>query len=191
MSVGAFLREERGGATAEKRAAAKAARALIEPGAMIMIDDSTTALPLLDELEDIELVTIITNSPAVAERSRDRPNTRLIPTGGVYNDTFQGFHGLICEQMVAKLRADWAFLSASSVIETSLYHQDQDVVRMKRAFMSSAERRVLLLTPSKFKARALNHFGELAEFDHVFIGGPLEEETTRKLRQANIPFERV
>ena len=205
-----LLRKERGGATAEssllfesnfhyrsqvetaeKRAAAHAARALIEPGSVIMIDDSTSALPLVDELEDIELVTVITNSLAVCERLRDRPNTQLILTGGLYNDTFQGFYGLICERMVAKLRADWAFLSASSVIDTSLYHQDQEVVRMKRAFMDSAERRVLLLTPSKFKARALNHFGELSEFEHVFIGGRLEEATAQKLRQANIPFERV
>ncbi|WP_158240775.1 DeoR/GlpR family DNA-binding transcription regulator [Telmatospirillum siberiense] len=205
-----LLRKGRGGATAEgsllfesnfhyrmqtevaeKRALAKAAGALVEPGNVVMIDDSTTTLMLAEEFESIDFITIITNSLAVCERLRGRPNIHLILTGGTYNDTFQGFYGLVCEQSLAKLRADWAFLSASSVIGTSLYHQDQEVVRMKRALMSSAERSVLLLTHSKFKARALNHFADLSEFDRVFIGAQLDAPAAQRLQQANIAFELV
>jgi len=205
-----LLRKGRGGATAEgsllfesnfhyrmqtempeKRALAKAAAALVEPGNVVMIDDSTTTLLLAEEFEAIEFITIITNSLAVCERLRGRPNVHLILTGGSYNDTFQGFYGLICEQTLGKLRADWAFLSASSVIGTSLYHQDQEVVRMKRALMSSAEHSVLLLTHSKFKARALNHFADLSEFEKVFIGADLDDAAAQRLRQADIAFELI
>ncbi|CAH2601262.1 DeoR/GlpR transcriptional regulator [Rhodovastum atsumiense] len=205
-----LLRKERGGATAEssllfesnfhyrlqnenaeKRALARAARALVEPGSVIMVDDSTTTLLLAEELETIEFVTVITNSLPVCELLRGRSNVQLILTGGSYNDTLQAFYGLICEQSLGKLRADWAFLSASSVIGLSLYHQDQEVVRMKRALMAAAERKALLLTHSKFKARALNHFGELSEFDRVFIDARLDEPTRQKLRQADIAFELV
>ncbi|MDR3438380.1 DeoR/GlpR family DNA-binding transcription regulator [Telmatospirillum sp.] len=205
-----LLRKGRGGATAEgsllfesnfhyrmqleipeKQALAKAAGALVEPGNVVMIDDSTTTLLLADAFEAIEFITVITNSLAVCERLRSRPNVHLIMTGGSYNDTFQGFYGLVCEQSLSKLRADIAFLSASSVIGTSLYHQDQEVVRMKRALMNSAERSVLLLTHSKFSARALNHFADLSEFDKVFIGEQLETEAAQRLRQADIAFELV
>ena len=205
-----LLRKERGGATAEssllfesnfhfrlqnesaeKRDLAHAARALIEPGSVIMIDDSTTTLLLAEELETIEFITVISNSLAVCEMLRGRPNVQLILTGGSYNNTLQAFYGLICEQSLGKLRADWAFLSASSVIGLSLYHQDQEVVRMKRALMAAAERTALLLTCSKFKARALNHFGELSEFDRIFIDRRLDEATAQKLRQAAIDFELV
>ena len=205
-----LLRKERGGATAEssllfesnfhyrtqiaqteKRALAKAARALIEPGNVVMLDDSTTTLMICDELETIEHVTIITNSFAVCERLRSYSNVHLISTGGSYSDTLQGFYGLICEQTLSKLRADWAFLSAPSVIGASLFHQDQEVVRMKRALMASAERSVLLLTATKFKARALNHFAEISEFDRVFIDRQIDEATAQRLRQARIDFELV
>jgi DeoR/GlpR family transcriptional regulator of sugar metabolism len=203
-----LLRKERGGATAEssllfesnfhfrlqnetteKRALARAASALVEPGSVIMIDDSTTTLLLAEELETIEFVTVITNSLAACELLRGRSNVQLILTGGSYNNSLQACYGLVCEQSLAKLRADWAFLSAPSVIGLSLYHQDQEVVRMKRALMAAAERTALLLTYSKFQKRALNHFGELSEFDRVFIDRRLDEATAQKLRQAAIAFE--
>ncbi|NVO13470.1 MAG: DeoR/GlpR transcriptional regulator [Rhodoplanes sp.] len=205
-----LLRKERGGATAEssllfesnfhyrlqfgqaeKRALAKAARALIEPGAVVMIDDSTSTLPICDELETIEHVTVITNSLAACDRLRDRTNVRLILTGGIFNDTLQGFYGLVCEQALSKLRADWAFLSASSAIGIALYHQDQEVVRVKRAMMAAAERSVMLLDASKFKTRALNHFADLTEFDRVLVDRQLDETSAQRLRQAGISFDLV
>ena len=205
-----LLRKERGAATAEssllfesnfhyrqqleaaeKAALARAARALIEPGSVVMIDDSTTSLLLADELEGCRPVTVITNSFTVCERLRGLPDVHLILAGGVYNGTLQAFYGLLCEQALGRLRADWAFLSAPSVVGTTLYHQDQDVIRMKRAMMASARRRALLLTPSKFKTVALNHLAELSEFDRIFIGRQLDDETTSALRQAGLSFDLI
>lgn len=178
-------------AVAEKRALARAARALVEPGNVIMIDDSTTTLFLADELVDIDFVTVITNSFEVCEKLRGRANIQLIASGGIYNDTTKGFYGLVCEQTIGKMRADWAFLSAPAIIGTSLYHQDQEVVRMKRALMASSERRALLVVQRKFTARALNHFAELSEFDRVFIAGRLDETVASRLGQAGVAFETV
>jgi DeoR/GlpR family transcriptional regulator of sugar metabolism len=205
-----LLRKDRGSATAEssllfesnfhyraqmdlseKRALARAARALIEPGNVVMLDDSTTTLMICDELESIEHVTVISNSLAVCERLRSSSNVRLVLTGGNYTDTLQGFYGLICEQTLARLRADWAFLSAPAAIGVGLFHQDQEVVRMKRALMASAEKSVLLLTAGKFHARALNHFADISEFDRVFIGRRLDETATQTLRRAGISFDLV
>ncbi|TBW40849.1 DeoR/GlpR transcriptional regulator [Siculibacillus lacustris] len=205
-----LLRKDRGSATAEssllfesnfhyraqmdlpeKRALAKAARALIEPGNVIMLDDSTTTLMICDELETIEHVTVISNSLAVCERLRSQTNVQLVMTGGNYVDTLQGFYGLICEQTLHRLRADWAFLSAPAAIGTALYHQDQEVVRMKRALMASAERSVLLLTSPKFTTRALNHFADITEFQRIFIDRRLDEASAQRLRQAGIPFDLV
>ncbi len=205
-----LLRKERGGASAEssllfesnfhyrvqiapeeKRALARAARSLIAPGNVIMVDDSTTVLPLADEIENIDFLTVITNSYAVCERLRGRPNIQLVLTGGIYSDTLKGFYGLICEQTLTKMRADWAFLSAPAVIGTSLYQKDQEVVRMKRALMASAERKALLVSHRKFTNRALNHFAELGEFDRIFISGPLDEDIAARLRQAGISFDLV
>lgn len=205
-----LLRKQRGGASAEssllfesnfhyrhqicqeeKTALARAAVALIEPGAVVMIDDSTTTLEICTELKAIENVTVVTNSLAVCELLRGNPETRLILSGGDYSETLQGFYGLLCEQTLSKLKADWAFLSAPSVIGTSLYHQDQEVVRVKRAMMDAAERSALLLVASKFKTRALTHFAELNEFDRIYIDRHLDPASAKTLQQAGIAFESV
>lgn len=205
-----LLRKERGSATAEssllfesnfhyrlqfeqaeKQALAREAAQLVEAGNVVMIDDSTTTLAMCDVLETLENVTVITNSLAVCERLRGFANIQMILTGGTYSDTLRGFYGLVCEQTLRKLRADWAFLSASSVIGASLYHQDQDVVRMKRALMEAAERSVLLLTAPKFKARALNHFADLSEFDRIFVDRAVDEASAQRMRQTGIGFDLV
>jgi len=205
-----LLRKQRGGASAEssllfesnfhyrqevhraeKTALACAAAQIIDPGDVIMIDDSTTTLQICDQLDAIENVTVITNSLAVCEKLRAKPNVRLVLAGGDYIDTLQGFYGLLCEQMLGKLRANWAFMSAPSVIGTSLYHQDQEVVRVKRAMMAAAERSVMLLVASKFKTRALTQFAELNEFDRIFIDRQLDPASAKVLQQSGIPFEFV
>jgi len=205
-----LLRKDRGSATAEssllfesnfhyrlqfenteKQALAHAATQLVESGNVVMIDDSTTTLAMCDVLETLENLTVITNSFAVCERLRGATNIQMILTGGTYNDTLCGFYGRVCEQTLNKLRADWAFLSASSVIDSALYHQDQDVVRMKRAMMEAAENSVLLLTAPKFKARALNHFADLSEFDRIFIDSKVDEASAQRMRQSGIGFDLI
>lgn len=205
-----LLRKQRGGASAEssllfesnfhyrqeifqseKIALAKAAAQLVEPGHVIMLDDSTTTLLICDELDNIENVTVITNSLAVCEKLRGKPNARLVLAGGNYSDTLQGFYGLLCEQMLRKLRADWSFTAAPSVIGTSLYHQDQEVVRVKRAMMEAAEKSAILLVAAKFRTRALTEFAELTEFDRIFIDRQVDPTSTKSLQQAGISFELV
>ena len=205
-----LLRKQRGGASAEssllfesnfhyrqgvyqteKCALARAAARLIEPGDVVMIDDSTTTLQICDEFDAIENVTVITNSLAVCEKLRGKPNARLVLAGGNYSDTLQGFYGLLCEQTLSRLRADWAFMSAPSVIGTSLYHQDQEVVRVKRAMIAAAGRSVILLVASKFKTRALTQFAELSEFDRIFIDRQLDPASAKALQQSGVAFELV
>lgn len=176
---------------AEKVALARAAAQLVEPGNVVMIDDSTTTLAMCEFLVALENVTVITNSLAVCEQLGSFTNIQVILTGGTYSDTLRGFYGLVCEQTLNNLRADWAFLSASSVIGASLFHQDQDVVRMKRALMTAAEQSVLLLTAPKFKSRALNHFADLSEFDRIFVDRQVDEVSAKRLRQTGIAFDLV
>ncbi|SFO66903.1 transcriptional regulator, DeoR family [Cohaesibacter marisflavi] len=205
-----LLRKERGGATAEssllfesnfhfrsqtdesiKKELAQAAAELVEPGSAIMLDDSTTTLMMCDHLEQIENITVITNSLAVCERLRGSSNVQLIVTGGNYSDTHKSFSGLICEQALSQLRSDWVFMSASSVIDNRLFHQDQEIVRVKRALMAASERKALLLTSRKFKTRALTQFADLTEFDKVFIDRQLDEATKQRLNHSRIDFDLV
>ena len=67
---------------AEKARVADAALAMVEPGSSIMVDDSTTALALVELLEDVGPLTVVTNYLPALELLKAMPEVRLIALGG-------------------------------------------------------------------------------------------------------------
>lgn len=170
----------------EKRALARAATECIEAGQAIIIDDSTTAAALTEFLAHLKPLTVITNSLGVVERLKDVYGIKTICLGGDYNPKFNAFFGLLCESAVASLRANTLFMSTSAVIGNALYHQEEEVVKTKRALMASVERRVLLVDSKKFGITALNRVADLADFDLVLTDEGLDAQTSAALREAKI-----
>jgi len=81
-------------AQAEKAALARHARAMIEPGMSVMLDDSTSALALIDLFEDITPLTVATNFlPAITKLVEHRDIT-LVALGGIYSATHDSFGGM-------------------------------------------------------------------------------------------------
>lgn len=205
-----LVRKERGSVTAEpsllfesnfhyrlhrqpemKRRLAAAAARMIEPGGVIMLDDSTTVLPLVEAIAGMESLTVITHAQAVVERLEEHHHIEVICAGGTYGRMFRATYGLLCEETLAKVRASVAFLSAPAVSGTAAYHQSQDDVRIKRVMMQSAERRVLVVDHTKFHRTALNHLAELTAFDAIFVDDGLDAATIRDLRERGVALEVV
>ena len=174
-------------AVQEKHALAKAAIAQVEPGHAIIMDDSSTTRHLTALLPPLAPLTVITNAVGVLDDLIDAEGITLIGLGGTYHRTFRGFFGLICEQTLESLRADVAFLSSSAIRGTTVYHQDQSVVRIKRAMMAAADRRFLLIDQTKFGKSALHRFAGLSDFDEVLVGGALSAALREPLEAASIP----
>ena len=84
------------------------------------------------------------------------------------------------------MRADVALLSSSSIIGTRAYHQDQEVLEVKRAMIASSAQRYLMADHQKFGRTALHLLSGLDEFDAVVTTGKLAEETAEELQQAGI-----
>jgi Transcriptional regulators of sugar metabolism len=155
----------------EKRAVAKAGAALLTPGQAIMIDDSTTAEPLVDVLPETAPHTVITNAFHLADQLRGTREIELICLGGTYNSNFESFLGLFCEQAIRALRADVLFMSTSAIKDGVAFHQNQDAARVKRAMMEVSETTILLVDQSKFGRSGLIRLADLDEFDRILIGG--------------------
>ena len=137
-------------------------------------------------LESLAPLTVVTNALSVMDSLAGKEGITLIALGGTFTTTFNAFVGLICEQALKSLRADLAFLSPSAVEDCSVYHQDEEVVRAKRAMMTAAGRRILLAEASKFGKPALHWSADLAEFDEVLIAGDLKATYRQRLRDAKI-----
>ncbi|ALN73720.1 DeoR/GlpR family DNA-binding transcription regulator [Aureimonas sp. AU20] len=175
----------------EKQALARAALELIEPGQVVMMDDSTTASALAPLLETRAPLTIVTNSLGVAQRVRHGEGIDLICLGGHYHPTYDAFIGHVCESAVARLRADVLVCSASAVSGRRAFIQDGQMVRAKQAMMAASARRLLLLDSTKFGKTALHLFADLADFDTVLASSAIAPQTARALKDSGIPLRLV
>lgn len=177
--------------SAEKLAICEKAASLIEPGTSIMMDDSTTVLPLAEFFNEIESLTVITHFLPVIQQLANQRNIHLITLGGEYLPRFETFTGILCQQAIASLRADACFLSAAACVSGEVFHPETELIHMKRSMMRQCTRKYLLLDHSKFGRIALHRLAGLSEFDCVITDSKIEpghlkmlEEHARKVEVA-------
>jgi DeoR/GlpR family transcriptional regulator of sugar metabolism len=171
---------------AEKDALAKAALDYIEPGQVVMLDDSTTAGTVALLLADFTPLTVITNSVTAARQLADMDDLDLICLGGQYQRTYNAYIGNVCEHAVNQLRANVLVCSASAVSGATAFIQDQNVVRVKQAMFAAAATRILLVDHTKFGKVALHVLGDLTRFDAVLTTSGLDEAAARELEEAGV-----
>lgn len=205
LEAAGLLRKVRGGATIEassqfesdfryrerraveeKRRIARFAVGLVEPGMSVMVDDGSTSQLLAPRLAECRPLTVITNNMAIMEQLSGAAGIVLMALGGTYSRKFNGFFGVLTEDNLAGLRADLSFVSSSAIEGFSAFHQDQEVVQVKRHFIRSAARRYLLVDHAKFGHTALHFLAELDAFDEIITGAPLDRETERLLGNRGI-----
>ena len=178
-------------AVEEKRALARAALDKIQPGQAVIIDDGSTTGGIAPLLVERRPLTVITNNAAAIATLTEIGGIKLIALGGEYNRRFHGFFGLGAEQALRGLRADLAFLSTSAVQGAVAFHQDQEIVKTKRAIMEAARRRYLLVDHTKFERTALNLLADLTSFDAVVTGETPSVAARNALSQAGVMLEVV
>ena len=203
-----ILRKVRGGATArptylfeshltyrmnacqaEKEAIAQAALAYVEPGEAIILDNSTTILALTRRLVDISHLTVITNFFSNIEVLRGLRQINLICLGGDYLYRYNAVVGDLCEAMINGLRANTLFMSTSAVCDGDTFHQDEMIVRVKRAMIKSASRRILLVDHGKLGKQALRQLAPLTVFDLVIVDAGADPEEIDKIRDLGVAVE--
>lgn len=168
---------------AEKTAIAEAALEMVEPGSSIMVDDSTSALALVRRLEQVGPLTVVTNYlPAIA-MLKEMGEVRLIALGGEHSRTHDSFNGIACLESIAAMSVDTVFVSTSSMTGTMTYHQEQDVVLVKRAMLDVAARTVLLMDASKAPRRALHQLCPLDRFDDLVVDSGMAEALVTEMRE--------
>ena len=175
----------------EKRRLARAAAAHIEPGNAIVWDDSSTTFHVCDYIEQMTPITVITNALPVMERLRDKQDVELIGLGGKYHRVYNGFFGIACERAIRSYHVDVALMSTTTIQGTSLFTQDEHVVRAKQAMMEIARKKVLLVDESKFHFSALNYVAELTAFDVVLVSQSVDRAIVERMKAAGVKLELV
>lgn len=159
-----------------KEVLARKAFEFVESGMSVMIDDSTTILALARLLPQIGHLTVISNYRQILEVFRDEPDIRFIMLGGQYSRTHDSFIGPPSETGLDAYAADIVFQSTSTIDNERAYHQEQDVVMMKRVMLTSGTRRVLVLDGSKVGRTSLYQFAHLRDYTDVVLTDDVSRE---------------
>lgn len=174
----------------EKLALARRARALVEPGMAVMLDDSTTTLEVARLLaDDPGPLTVITNFLETIKLLSGVPGIRLLALGGEYYPTHDSFLGVPCVEAIEALRVDLLFASTSAISDGYAYHQEQEIVLVKRAMIRSAQRSVLMVDHTKLGRAALHRLAPLRDFDLVLTDARAPEETLAEMREHGVRYE--
>ena len=166
-----------------KEKIAREAIKFIEPGMSVMLDDSTTALALARLLSDFGPITVITNFRPIIEILSDSPDVQLIILGGIYSRTHDSFIGIPNMTGIENYAVDAVFLSTSTMHEGVTYHQEHDVVLMKRAMLQTGNRKFLLLDESKVGRTSLNRFAPVSDFTDVIFTEAIPNEIISQTRE--------
>jgi DeoR/GlpR family transcriptional regulator of sugar metabolism len=149
----------------------------------VAIDDSTTALHVLPSLRAHLPLTVVTNFlPAINELSTD-PGVRLNAIGGDYVPDFSSFVGPQSVRTLRDMHYDVLFMSVPAVSRGICFHPSSAAADLKRAFIESAELRVLLIDHTKLTRRAIHRICDLEQFDVVVVDDGLEPEAVQRLEE--------
>jgi DeoR/GlpR family transcriptional regulator of sugar metabolism len=159
--------------TAEKRAIAHAAAALLSDGDVVMIDGGTTTYQLCEYIAH-KRIRIITNSLVIAQavdrlKGRER-GAELYLTGGILEPESNLLSGPPAEAFLQRYHANWAFLSAAGVDAGEVTNYNEAVLASERLMIEQSDRVVVLADHTKLGRRAMCVLCPLGKVDHLFTG---------------------
>jgi DeoR family fructose operon transcriptional repressor len=176
------------GATREKDAIAREARALIEDGSTIFVDASTTGMALARALElrpPAEL-TLVTNSPAIALGLTADPIYVIMPPGEL-DQHMRVLTGRWTVDFLAGLNIAVAFISAAGVtLEQGLTTSRAALADTLNAAADCAQKAVGLLDSTKFKRASLMTVRSAQSLSTIITDDGLDPATVDEFRNAGV-----
>ncbi len=155
----------------EKAAIAAAALKYVEPGESVMLDDSTTVMRMIDGFADLAPLHVatpfVTGLRSLTELAKGNDGLTVIGLGGRYDVAHDSFVGVQTNEQVRGLHVDALFMSTSAVSSTDMYHQEEQIMMLKRHMLESASRRYLLVDHKKLGQKALLKIASLTELDLI------------------------
>ncbi|WP_395245488.1 DeoR/GlpR family DNA-binding transcription regulator [Agromyces sp. MMS24-K17] len=174
---------------AEKRAIARRAAELVEPGMAVGLSGGTSAWVLAQELRSVPELTIVTNSLPVAEQFRrpdraDEPYTQsVVLTGGVRTPS-DALVGPVAVRALEHLHCDLVFLGVHGVdLQAGLTTTNLLEAETDRALVAAGREAVVLADHGKWGVVGLTTILDLHEIDRFITDDGLAPEAQAALRE--------
>ncbi len=166
----------------KKRAIAKAAIDLIEPGKTYAFDSSTTAFELINILPTDLPFRVITNAYAVLDRLIGREHIELFSTGGRYHPKTQTFVGGESIDSLRRHNVDIAFISSIGLDPqrgASEGFEQQAIFKERLAELAGEV--VLLVDSTKLGKRSEYFFAGLDKISRIITDHDADPGVIREL----------
>lgn len=162
----------------EKRAIARRAAHLIQPGSAIALTAGTTTWTMAGYLAEVPRLTIVTNSIRVAEvlQQQQRPDQTVVLTGGVRTPS-DALVGPVAVSAIRSLHVDLAVMGVHGVDpRAGLTTPNLMEAETNRAFCAAARRLVVVADHTKWGVVGLSQIAPLAEVDVLVTDDRLDVE---------------
>ena len=172
---------------AEKRVIGQQAAQLVEPHESILLDESSTALAMVDLLPEEMPLRVITPSLLVARRVATHRNHELVQLGGVFDPVSVSFGGLLAELAVSRLKIDRFFFSCTGIDAVhGATEPSEDRARTKQRIIEFSVWNCALADHSKIGVTADYVFAVPGEIDSLVTDRAPEPDTAAALVAAGI-----
>lgn len=174
-----------------KNAIANFSVQLVEPGSVLLLDDSTTSYAFMKALPGDLPLTIVSNSLPILNLATMRPSINTISLGGNYFSHYQAFFGMVTNNALTSIFADMLIASASALDGGYLFHQNESVGLTRNAMFAAAAKRVLLVDSSKIGGNALYKYGRVEDYDRLITDDGVDLKTSSFLEELDIQLDVV
>lgn len=175
--------------TKAKAEIARRAAELVQPGATLFLDASTTGLHLgrLLARTGAPACTVVTDSPLLINELCGCAHLRVVSTGGELDHQLNLLGGALAIETIGKLNFSDAFVSAGGA---SLQHgattAETEIVATVRVAKARAARTYLLVDAGKFVKVAPHTIAPLREFTAVITDSGLGKKARAELAAAGV-----
>jgi len=151
-----------------KQQIAKLISALIHDGDQIMLDASSTAVFVAQNIKNKKNITLITNSVEVLIELADVSGWKILSTGGTMKEGSLSFVGHQAEKMLSTFHVGKAIISCKGLDAVrGLTDTSESYAQLKRTMLDCSARQILAVDSSKFDKISFTEIGKISEVTMV------------------------
>ena len=177
-------------ATDAKRRIGVRTAALIPDGSSLLLNIGTTTEQVAMALRARRGLMVITNNINVANILRGYTQNQVILAGGVVRHNDGGVVGEAAVDFIRQFRADYAVIGTSAIdADGSLLDYDYREVKVARAIIEGARRKILVADSMKYARSAPVRIGHISEMDDFVSDARPPPAIARILADSDVRLE--
>ncbi|WP_430390574.1 DeoR/GlpR family DNA-binding transcription regulator [Dyella sp. 20L07] len=186
------LKQRRSEHSSRKLSLARKAAGLVRPGQTLLIDAGTTNIAIATVLPANAGLTVITNTPHIAQLLLDREGFDVLLIGGRIDPGIGGTVGAQATEQLRRVRADLCFPGACAIDAAhGLWGFDSEEALFKRAMIEASDETVVVATDDKLEAVALHQVAELARVQHLVVEHSADRATRAAFAARGVAVHRA